>query len=77
MFFEASEKFLLRLDQTFYIGDDPRDCEAAKNACCGSILIGDYFDRINCLPDFSSLKLTDLVPTIINKFLENENLFNS
>ena len=25
MFFEVSQKYLIRLDETFYIGDDPRD----------------------------------------------------
>ena len=50
MFFEVSQKYLLRLDETFYIGDDPRDCEAAKNASCRSILIGDSIDKKKCTP---------------------------
>ena len=40
LFFRASCEHLLRMDRTIYIGDDPRDCLAAYNAECLSILIG-------------------------------------
>jgi D-glycero-D-manno-heptose 1,7-bisphosphate phosphatase len=40
MFFAAARKHLLRLDRTVYVGDDPRDCRAAYNAECVSVLIG-------------------------------------
>ena len=76
MFFEASKKYLLRLDQTFYVGDDPRDCQAAKNASCGSILIGNNFKEINCKPDYHSTRLKKLVPFILKKFIDLENKFN-
>ena len=41
LFFEASRDLQLNLEQTFFIGDDPRDCIAAYNAGCRSIYIGD------------------------------------
>tara|TARA_B100000315_G_scaffold257277_1_gene305599 strand:- start:382 stop:1641 length:1260 start_codon:yes stop_codon:yes gene_type:complete len=40
MFFQATGDHLFRLDQALYIGDDPRDCEAAFNAGCDSVFIG-------------------------------------
>ncbi len=41
LLFKASREHLLRLDRTFFIGDDPRDCQAAYNANCAGIFIGD------------------------------------
>ena len=38
MLFRASNEFLFRLDQTFFIGDDDRDMQAAKLAGCEGIL---------------------------------------
>ena len=76
MFFEVSKKYLLRLDETFYIGDDPRDCEAAKNASCKSILIGDSIDIKKCTPDYYSPMLTDLTPFILERFIDNEKKLN-
>ncbi|MCX5766074.1 MAG: HAD-IIIA family hydrolase [Gemmatimonadetes bacterium] len=40
LFFQASQAHQIRLDRTIYIGDDPRDSQAAFNACCSSVLIG-------------------------------------
>jgi len=40
MFFKASNEWLFRLDETLYIGDDPRDMEAAINAGCNGIFLG-------------------------------------
>jgi histidinol-phosphate phosphatase family protein len=40
LFFQASRDLLLRLDRTVYLGDDPRDCQAAYNAGCDSVFIG-------------------------------------
>ncbi|MCX5712320.1 MAG: HAD-IIIA family hydrolase [Candidatus Omnitrophica bacterium] len=40
LFFQASREHLFRLDKTFFIGDDPRDCQAAYRAGCKSIYIG-------------------------------------
>jgi histidinol-phosphate phosphatase family protein len=41
LFFQASHDLLLRLDRTFYLCDDPRDCEAAYNANSNSVFVGD------------------------------------
>ena len=41
MLLQASKDFLFRLDKTFFIGDDPRDCQAAYNAGCKSIFLGE------------------------------------
>ena len=40
LFFKATKEWLFRLDKTIFIGDDPRDCQAAYNAGCKSIYIG-------------------------------------
>ena len=40
LFFQASKDWLFRLDRVLYIGDDSRDCEAAYNAGCDSLFIG-------------------------------------
>ena len=47
LFFKAAEELPLNLEQTFFIGDDPRDCIAAYNAGCRSIYIGDKANLIN------------------------------
>jgi histidinol-phosphate phosphatase family protein len=39
MFFKAAKDFNLRMDRTLYIGDDERDCVAAKNAGCGMVYL--------------------------------------
>lgn len=44
MLYKAAQKFQLKLDDTFFIGDDPRDCQAAYQAQCKSIYIGDQAD---------------------------------
>jgi len=72
MFFEASKKYFLRLDQTLFIGDDPRDCVAAENAGCNSIFIGkaDELKSITKeeLPIHVSLTLTESIHSIIRFF---------
>ena len=40
LFFKAAKDWLLRLDKTVFIGDDPRDCQAAYNAGCKSLFLG-------------------------------------
>ena len=40
MLYQASREHLFRLDKTLFIGDDPRDCQTAWNARCGSIFLG-------------------------------------
>ena len=41
MLFQASNDHLFRLDKTFFIGDDPRDCKTAERAGCNSIFVGE------------------------------------
>lgn len=50
LFFEVSRDYLLRMDRTFYIGDDPRDCIAAYHANVKSIFIG-ATSSVQQLPD--------------------------
>ncbi|MFA5117966.1 MAG: HAD-IIIA family hydrolase [Candidatus Omnitrophota bacterium] len=40
LFIQASRKWLFRLDKTFFIGDDYRDCQAAYQAGCGCVYTG-------------------------------------
>jgi histidinol-phosphate phosphatase family protein len=72
LFFKASRDLLLRLDRTFYIGDDPRDCEAAYNAKCPAIFIGDARDLSSLPPDVApahvALTIADAVPYIERRF---------
>jgi D-glycero-D-manno-heptose 1,7-bisphosphate phosphatase len=44
LFFQASRDWLFRLDQTFFIGDDPRDCQAAYNAGSKCVFLGNTED---------------------------------
>ena len=39
MFYQAGEKYNLRLEHCLYIGDDIRDCMAAANAGCGMVYL--------------------------------------
>ena len=41
MFFKAAKDHCLRLDRTLYIGDDPRDFEAAMNAGTKCVIISE------------------------------------
>jgi D-glycero-D-manno-heptose 1,7-bisphosphate phosphatase len=47
LFFEASRKWLFRLDKTFFIGDDSRDCQAAYRAGCGCVYTGEKSELQN------------------------------
>ena len=44
MLFQASRDHLFRLDQTVFVGDDPRDLEAAENAGCAGLLFNKQID---------------------------------
>ena len=72
MFFEASEKYNFRLDKTFYIGDDPRDCLAAERAGCGRILIGENIQDNEIEADYKAMKLSELTDCLLSKFKEYE-----
>ena len=51
LFFKASREWLFRLDQSCFVGDDPRDCQAADRAGCGCIYIGSRNDLKDLLPE--------------------------
>ena len=51
LFFRASQDWLFRLDKAYYIGDDLRDCQAAYNAGCKCIYVGDDIDLHGLLPE--------------------------
>ena len=44
MLLQASKEHLFRLDQTVFVGDDPRDLEAAENADCAGLLFNKQTD---------------------------------
>jgi len=75
MLFEASKEFHFRLDQTFFIGDDKRDCFAAHNAGCGSLLLTETYEGVLPKTDYHSNYITGLVPFILNKFSELERIY--
>ena len=75
MLFEASKEFHFRLDQTFFIGDDKRDCFAARNAGCGSLLLTETYEGVLPKTDYHSNYITGLVPFILNKFSELERIY--
>lgn len=71
LFLKASRDHLLRLDRTVYVGDDPRDCRAAFNAECLSVLIGPERDQDpggGARPAFSAPTLLEAVPWIVSRF---------
>jgi D-glycero-D-manno-heptose 1,7-bisphosphate phosphatase len=72
MLFQASKEHLFRLDKSIFIGDDPRDCQAAEKAGCGSIFIGKA-ERLKNLskneqPMYISTSLCDATNTISKHF---------
>jgi D-glycero-D-manno-heptose 1,7-bisphosphate phosphatase len=70
LFFKASSDHLFRIEKTLYIGDDSRDCQAAYNAGCNSIFVGDSNELKNInskeLPISDHSNLLEAVPDIIN-----------
>ncbi|MDB4877453.1 MAG: Histidinol phosphate phosphatase [Gemmatimonadetes bacterium] len=77
MFFRASAEFQLRLDRTVYVGDDPRDSEAAYNANCLSVLIGPDrhgADTSDAKPARTAETLLELVPWLLSRFEEWESV---
>ena len=68
LFYHIAKEHLLRMDKTLYIGDDVRDCEAAYNAECGSVLIAsnDEYESVNNKPKWSIgvNRLHDALPKI-------------
>jgi D-glycero-D-manno-heptose 1,7-bisphosphate phosphatase len=76
LFYQASKDFLFRLDKTLFIGDDSRDCQAAYNAGCNSLFIGDQ-KELNQIkkkeyPLKTFQKLYDAVPDILEFYETNK-----
>jgi D-glycero-D-manno-heptose 1,7-bisphosphate phosphatase len=75
MFYEATSDFGFRLDRSLYVGDDLRDCLAAKNAGCDSVLIGPERHKLRssaASPRASADTLLEAVPVILQAYLEWE-----
>lgn len=68
LFNNVAKDYRLRMDKTLYIGDDVRDCEAAYNAECGSVLISNSkeYKRVKNKPKWiiNVSKLSDAIPSI-------------
>ena len=75
MFYQASRKWLLRLDKTLYIGDDPKDMKAAQNAGSWGIFLGLKNKLVYTNPRVKKIcvDLNNAVKTI-NCFLNNNNI---
>lgn len=72
MLLQASKDFMLRLDDTYFFGDDDRDILAAYNSNAKSILIGDTYDKERladypCSPDFFAQTIKDAADYILQK----------
>ena len=72
MLYQASKDWLFKLDKTFFIGDDSRDCQAAFKGQCKSIFIGDKLDLKNLeteeMPAFIFNKLDDGIQAILDYY---------
>jgi histidinol-phosphate phosphatase family protein len=76
MLFQASRDFLFRLDKTFFIGDDARDCQAAHNAGCKSIFLGEPV-VVEKLSDKESPQLIIKTLKSLLPFLNNYDYFKN
>jgi histidinol phosphatase-like enzyme len=76
MLLQASKDFLFRLDKTFFIGDDPRDCQAAYNAGCRSIFLGEPVE-VEKLSDNESPQLIINTFKSLPPFLNNYDYFKN
>ena len=72
LLYEAARDFALRLDRTFYLGDDTRDCQAAYNANCASVFIGDEAETASLsggeAPACVAKTVAEAAPWIISRF---------
>jgi len=72
MLIQASKDFLIRLDTTYFLGDDERDVLAASNCNAKSILIGDSYDKqklqeYSCIPEFHAQNIKEAAAYILKK----------
>ncbi|MBL8825976.1 MAG: HAD-IIIA family hydrolase [Planctomycetaceae bacterium] len=75
LFFQAQREHRFRLDRTLYLGDDVRDVTAARNAGCGSILVGDEHPEPDAPPDLTVPDILAAVPWIVARFEHWEQSF--
>ena len=72
LFYQATSDWSFRLDKTLFIGDDSRDCQAAYNAGCVSVFVGNKSELLDLSdkekPIYVSTKLTDCVINILQYF---------
>ena len=72
LFYQATSDWSFRLDKTLFIGDDSRDCQAAYNAGCVSVFIGNKSELVDLSdqekPIYVSTKLTGCVTNILQYF---------
>jgi histidinol-phosphate phosphatase family protein len=76
MLLQASKDFLFRLDKTFFIGDDVRDCQAAHNAGCKSIFLGEAVE-VEKLSDNEAPRLIVKTFKSIIPFINNYDYFKN
>ena len=75
MFYHYEKAHAQDVSKMIYVGDDPRDMQAAANAGTASIFIGEYEsgvmgDQLPTLGRFDSLN--DAVPTIKNWYFKSD-----
>jgi histidinol-phosphate phosphatase family protein len=76
MFYQTSQKWKFRLDKTFYIGDDPRDCQAANNAGCKSIYVGEQMEVQHLAKEEKPLLIVSNFMQCVS-FLKNHDYFKN
>ena len=68
LLYRASNDYDICLEQTIYIGDDARDCIAARMAGCKSVLIGSSYEKelaeLNFKPDYYGKNLLSILGPI-------------
>lgn len=78
MFFQAAKDFNLRMDQSIYVGDDERDCQAAFNAGCGMVYVCYDNEKLALsggpVPYFSARTLLEACDSIKNAYLNWETI---
>lgn len=68
MLLQASRDFLLSLSKTWFVGDDPRDCQAGWEASCHSAYLGKKKDLIDLpieqQPAIVLRELSEIIPIL-------------
>jgi D-glycero-D-manno-heptose 1,7-bisphosphate phosphatase len=81
MFLQASKDFQFRLDHTFFIGDDERDCLAAYHSNCRFIMYDQHYDKsyleqyhqqYGCWPELFASDLNRAAQHILKEEVESK-----